>query len=82
MITESIVSVLVNIASFLIGLIPEWTATTIDGTAGLGTILAYGLYFFPLDIWVFVIAQAAIMMGVTAAYTIAEWVWKKIPGIN
>lgn len=81
-ITETILSVLFAIGEFLIGLLPQWTVNIFDGSAAMGTLLAYGLYFFPMDLWLFVIGEAVIMMTVTIAYTIAEWTWKKIPGIN
>ena len=82
MIIEFLISGFFTIVEGLIGVLPAWSLQTVDGIAGLGTILAYGLYFFPLDVWVVVMGQGAIMIGLTVAYTIAEWVWKKIPGIN
>lgn len=82
MITESLLDFLFAIVEFMIGLIPDWSANMFDGTAGLGTILAYGLYFFPIDLWIFVIGQGVLMMGITLAYALSEWVWKKIPGVE
>ena len=82
MITESILTVLFAVANFLIGLLPQKVANIFDGTAGLGTILAYGLYFFPMDLWLFIIGQGVAMLGISLSYAILEWGWKKIPGVD
>ena len=82
MITEAILTVLFVVANFLIGLLPQSVANVFDGTAGLATILAYGLYFFPMDLWLFIIGQGTLMLGVSLTYAVLEWVWKKIPGVD
>lgn len=82
MITEAVLAVLFGVSEFLIGLLPQSIANIFDGTAGLGTILAYGLYFFPLDLWLFIIAHGIMFTGASLAYAVAEWVWKKIPGVD
>lgn len=82
MITEGILTVLFAVANFLISILPASVCKVFDGTAGLGTILAYGLYFFPGDLWLFVIGQGVVMLSISFTYAVAEWVWKKIPGVD
>lgn len=82
MITEAILSVLFGVGNFLVGLIPDLQFDRFTGsTMGLATVMAYGLYFFPLDLWMFGLGSIVGMMGITTIYVLSEWVWKKIPGI-
>ena len=82
MITELLLSFFLAIPKFVIGLLPNVAIDTLDGMAGLGTVLAYALYFFPVDIWIVVLANGVIMLTVAFGYGVLEWVWKKIPGVN
>lgn len=83
MITEAILSVLFAVGEFLITLLPDFVFDVYGGTTtGLATVMAYGLYFFPLDVWLFGLASIIAMMGISVSYAFAEWVWKKIPGID
>lgn len=81
MIIESIISVLFSIAKFIIGLLPSIDLTVSDG-GSLATILGYGLYFFPADVWIVFIGNAIAIIGVSLTYVVIEWVYKKIPGID
>ena len=82
MVTEAILTVLFAVGSFIIGILPEFVFNVFNGSAGLATMLAYALYFFPGDLWLFALGNILIMMQITIAYAVLEWVWKKIPGIN
>lgn len=82
MIVEGILTVLFAVAKFLISILPDNVCRVFDGTAGMGTLLAYGLYFFPGDLWLFGIGQGVVMMVASLGYSVAEWVWKKIPGVD
>ena len=82
MITEAILSNLFLIAKFLIGLLPEALVDAFEGTTALGTVLAYALIYFPMDIWIFGLGAIISMMTITLVYAILEWVWKKIPGVD
>lgn len=82
MITELLLSFFLAIPKFIIGLLPNVAITTLDGLGGLGTILAYALYFFPTDVWLVVLSNGVIMITVAFLYGIFEWVYKKIPGVD
>lgn len=83
MITEAILSVLFGIGGFLISLLPDFVFDVFQGsTNGLATVMAYALYFFPLDVWLFGLGSIVTMMGISVTYALGEWVWKKIPGVD
>lgn len=83
MITQAILTVLFAIGEFVITLLPDFVFDVFQGsTNGLATIMAYALYFFPLDVWLFGLASIITMMSVSVTYAFAEWVWKKIPGVD
>lgn len=82
MISELFLSVLFGISSMIINLLPDFVFNVFDGTAALGTVVSYALYFFPGDLWLFCLGQGIIKMGITFAYAVAEWTWKKVPGVD
>lgn len=82
MITESILNVLFSVANFVISILPESAVNVLEGSAGLGTILAYALYFFPGDVWLLGLGNGLAFITVGFAYAIFEWVIKKIPGVD
>lgn len=55
--------------------LPTW----IDDTLNL---VADAMMFFPIDVWVIVIANAVIWIVAQFTWAIFEWVYKKIPGID
>lgn len=82
MITESILTCLFAVGEFLVGLIPDIVFDLSGGVGGLATVMAYALYFFPLDVWLLGLGSIVTMMGVSLLYALGEWTWKKIPGVN
>lgn len=82
MITETIINVLFGVAGLIIKILPQISLDTLGGVAGLETILAYALFFFPLDIWLIGIANGLMFMGGAVGYSCIEWVYKKIPGVD
>lgn len=73
MITEAFLSCLFGLSNLIISLLPDVVFDIFDGTAALGTVVSYALYFFPGDLWLFVLGQGVIKMGITFAYAVAEW---------
>lgn len=55
--------------------LPTW----IDDTLKL---IAKGMMFFPVDVYVIVIANIALWLTIQFGWAIIEWLYKKIPGIN
>lgn len=82
MITETIITVLFGVAEFIVGLLPSINLTVSDSGGGLSTLLGYGLYFFPADVWLVFVGNAVLVIGVSLTYVVIEWVYKKIPGVD
>lgn len=55
--------------------LPFW----IDDTLAL---LQKAMMFFPVDVYVIVIANIALWLTIQFAWAIIEWIYRKIPGIN
>lgn len=81
MITEAILnpiySILQLFISFLpvIGDLPTW----VDNAFNL---LSYILMFFPVDVFVAIIGNVGLWMGANFIWSIIEWIYKKLPGID
>lgn len=83
MITETILTVLFAVGEFVITLLPDFVFDVFQGSADkLSSVMAYAFYFFPLDVWLFGLASITTMMSISVGYSLAEWVWKKIPGVD
>lgn len=82
MIIEGLFNLIFFTIEFIITLLPVPVLNLVDGTSGLATILAYGLFFFPADIWVCVIMLGVTMLTTGLLWAIIEWVYKKIPGVD
>lgn len=83
MITEAICSMFFGLIEIAIGsisvspgfVIPSW------GT-NAAALLGRALFFFPVDVWAVCIGSFLFWTAAQFAYAVAEWVWKKIPGVN
>lgn len=82
MIVEGLFNILFGTIEFIITFLPVPVLNLTGGTSGLTTILAYGLFFFPADIWVCVITLGVTMLTTGLLWAIIEWVYKKIPGVD
>jgi len=82
MIIESLFNMFMGLIEIIIALLPIPVFDVPNGVAGMGTILAYGLFFFPVDVWVTVITMGVATMVSGLAWAIIEWVYNKVPGIN
>lgn len=82
MVTEAILSFFLSLATFLVGLIPDNTFNFVLENDTAASVLGYALYFFPRDLWLFILSDIVFLMGFTSVYVIVEWVYKKIPGVD
>lgn len=81
MVVEAVVKALLAVASFIVGLLPKMDFEMLSGNEFF-KVLSTFLYFFPMDLWLFVIGNMLLMITVSLGYAIIEWVYKKIPGVD
>lgn len=79
---EGLFNILFGAVELIITFLPVPVLNLAGGTGGLGTILSYGLFFFPADIWVCVITLGVTMLTAGLVWAIIEWSYKKIPGVD
>lgn len=82
MVTEAVLSFFLSLATFLLGLIPDNTFSFVLHNDTAAEVLGYALYFFPRDLWLFILGDIVFLVGFTSAYAIIEWVYRKIPGVD
>lgn len=82
MITEAILSFFLNLVIFVVSLIPDNTFSFVLHNNSAVEVLGYALFFFPRDLWIFILSDIVFLMGFTTTYVIIEWVYKKIPGVD
>lgn len=81
MIIEVICSALIGLAVMIIKFIPT-IMTPIVGIPQASKILSYALWFFPIEIWLIAIANVSFWIVTGFSWTMIEWLYKKIPGVN
>lgn len=83
MIIEGLFNLLFGVVGLVINLVPQINVIEVaGGLGGLGTLLAYGLYFFPLDLWIVIISNISMWVALQGGWAVIEWVYKKIPGVD
>lgn len=55
--------------------LPGWLGDFMD-------LIANAMMFFPIDVWVIIIANVVLWIGIQFAWAVFEWIYKKIPGVN
>jgi len=55
--------------------IPNWALSAFS-------LISKGLYFFPIDVWRTIIANVSFWLGAQLVWSIIEWVYKKVPGVD
>ena len=81
MIVEAIFSVIFSVINFFLGFIkgvfdlPNWMVYTVD-------LLSKGMMFFPIEVWTIIIANVVFWLVATYSWSLIEWIYKKIPGVN
>lgn len=67
--------------SRIVGVFPEMH-TIPDWFSAFISVLQIGLYFFPADVLVIIIANVMFCNISLVGWSVIEWVYKKIPGIS
>lgn len=83
MIIEILLGVVFGIIKLLLSVVPTITGFNhIEGIMGLVEIVGHASIFIDIPVFVSCIAAWFIFWQVEFVYGIAEWLWKKIPGID
>lgn len=82
MIVESVLNLLFGLVEIVINLVPGMNAPGVDGVIGMSTLLSYALTWFPLDLWIALIANIGFWLTVQIGWIVIEWTYNKIPGVN
>ena len=87
MILEGILSLLFSVIAGIIDLIPvKPYADAMGGFAADLTafieFLSYGFYIFPVELFLIFIGNVLFWLGLQMVWAIAEWIYKKFPGVN
>lgn len=81
MITAAILNLLSAFFGYVLGFFPQVHSIPDWFTAFLG-VLKVGLYFFPADVLVIIIANVMTCNLSLIAWSALEWAYKKIPGVD
>lgn len=81
MITELILKFFLTPVGIIVKLIPSPVYTVIN-SIDIPQIVKHGAYFFPLDCLAAAISSFLIWYNATFIWSLVEWVYKKIPGID
>lgn len=73
----TLLELLINVIPFPASniVIPDWAVQCYD-------LIAKGLFFFPSDVFLVLIAHILFWINAQLAWAIFEWVYRKIPGVN
>ena len=82
MILELIFDLILELLKYFLGMLdfmvlslPDWIPNSIN-------LILKGLAFFPFEIWSVIVANGTFWLVVQFSWSVAEWVYKKIPGVN
>lgn len=68
--------------SFLLGLLPDISYGLPNWFSSFASLMKIGLSVFPIDVWVVVTANLMFWTGIHLAWSVIEWLYKKVPGIS
>lgn len=69
------------IASYLMSLLPNMERPAVSLASSL-ELMAPALSIFPLDMFNFIFTNGIWWIGIHLAWSVIEWVYKKIPGVS
>lgn len=67
---------------FLVGLEFRFMAELPNWYDDFLRVIKIGLAIFPLDVWIVVIGNLVVWMGIHLTGAVIEWIYKKIPGVS
>lgn len=82
MIIEGLFSLIFVFVEFVMNLIPSFDLTALDHVSASVMLLANGLVLFPVDLWVVLFTNIVFWLSTAVLWSVIEWVYKKIPGLD
>lgn len=82
MIIESIFLLIFKLIELIISLFPNINMIEGSGVNATFTLVSYGLMWFPLDLWIAILANIIFWLSVQGGWIVIEWVYKKVPGVD
>ena len=82
MLLGSIFNLIFGMVKFIVSFLPNLSKTNAEGESAALELIAIGLRFFPSDLWVLLLTNIITWTTIFFAWSIIEWVYKKIPGIS
>ena len=81
MIIELFLTTVVAVIQSFLSLLPDIPALP-DWFGACCTLLRYGLFFFPADVWFALIGYLIFKTVLLNSWALIEWIYKKIPGVS
>lgn len=81
MITAAILMLISNFFGYVLGFFPQMHSIP-DWFVSFLSVLKVGLYFFPADVLVVIIANVMSCNIALIGWSVLEWAYKKIPGVD
>lgn len=82
MIIEFLLDMIFSVVGLVLNLFPALPAFNVTGWLGLLDLLSKAAVFVPFDTFLGCIATWFAFYNVELLWSIVEWVYKKIPGVN
>lgn len=82
MIIEGLFNLFFGIVDLVLDLLPDFNIDLGGGFEAFMELLSYALYFFPSDLWTAIIVNVVIWLFGAITWSIIEWIYKKIPGVD
>lgn len=82
MIVELMFKPLFLFLSFLVSLVPSYSAFNGSVIQEFYKLVGYGLYFCGSTNFILVLGSVVMWSGIQLAWAIIEWIYKKIPGVS
>lgn len=81
MLIKLIMMPLLVLVKFIIGLLPVSSVSS-SGFSGVLNVIGYGCAIIGTDFFLFILGNIIFWLNAQLLWSIIEWVYKKIPGIN
>ena len=82
MLLQGIFGLIFGLVKFIIYWLPQLGSVNASSEQSAMFLIKRGLMFFPADLWVLVITNIVTWTTIFFAWSIIEWIYKKIPGVN
>lgn len=83
MIIQGILTLLFGLICTVIELLPNVNLADVPNELGWTLkLLSYGLYVFPIDVFLVIIGGIVMNTTALAVWAVVEWCYKKLPGVD